>query len=802
MANMSMALLTGLLLSTAVCAAPPVNALPIGETIAGGSAIFNRNITNQLSVVQQSEKLITNWNSFDIGSTAQVNFTQPNALSIALNRINNGSPTEIFGQLNANGQVFVVNPSGVVFGAASQVNVGGLLASTFSITDTDFNNDHFVFNRNGSESAVNNQGSLVATQGNVVLLASSISNEGTIQANNGNISLANANRATLNQYDVSIGLPINTVSVMSSRGLLSANRIESNKGQVYLLGDRSRAGSKLVLGGTVDAKSSLIRGRQIYINNDLTLKGNAALDAVNNIYINAPVHAVSHNRLLSVAHGDKAGEGIKFSVNGKLNLSGANIKYRANNQYYQVIKTLEQLQAIDIDEASLAGKYVLGVDIDAAETTTWNFGAGFSPIGGGSTPFSGVLDGLGHQVSNLHIYRPDFDENSSQGGAVFPDPYGFSGYNVGLFGVAQNSTLQNINLANVNIVGYENVGGLVGLNHTTVGGHSRIENNTVSGAIRGAYTAEETCISYECEVEGGGFDGYFFTGGHSIGGLIGLNQVNGASIINLNNTHVDLSGNANTGGLVGYNVINNLADSVVQWNTSQGSVSGNGGVGGLIGRNTTNQNGHILMTINHADANLTGSIYQLTNYAGGLVGFIDTASGGLTELKSNYAAGNIAGDGYLGGLLGLVSTNGGRVNIIHNYATSNVTGKIVLGGLIGFNSVRTGSINIQDTYASGKVAGNYNVGGLIGINGIYVDDPTKIGTIRIANSYWDIDTTLQGQAIGAVNTAKVARLNAVSGAGGSYPNAYSQGAYTNFDFDKTWFMSDAGSRPMLRAFLK
>jgi large exoprotein involved in heme utilization and adhesion len=64
-------------------AAPAANALPSGESIASGSATFDRTVSNQLTVNQSTSKLITNWNSFDVGSGATVQFAQPDASSIA-----------------------------------------------------------------------------------------------------------------------------------------------------------------------------------------------------------------------------------------------------------------------------------------------------------------------------------------------------------------------------------------------------------------------------------------------------------------------------------------------------------------------------------------------------------------------------------------------------------------------------------------------------------------------------------------------------------------------------------------------
>ena len=125
-------------LSTAAFCVLPAHAQPIGGSVSVGTGTIDQTVLNTTTVNQTSQNLAINWTSFDIASTESVNFIQPSTSSIALNRIVGGSPTSILGSLNANGQVFVLNPSGVLFGTTAQVNVGGLVASTLSLSDADF----------------------------------------------------------------------------------------------------------------------------------------------------------------------------------------------------------------------------------------------------------------------------------------------------------------------------------------------------------------------------------------------------------------------------------------------------------------------------------------------------------------------------------------------------------------------------------------------------------------------------------------------------------------------------------------
>jgi len=97
-------------------------------------------VGNNLNVHQTSERAILNWSTFNISADGRVVFQQPGASSVALNRIFGASPSQIFGALEANGQVYLVNQNGFVFGAGSRVKTAGLLASTLKMSDSTFQN--------------------------------------------------------------------------------------------------------------------------------------------------------------------------------------------------------------------------------------------------------------------------------------------------------------------------------------------------------------------------------------------------------------------------------------------------------------------------------------------------------------------------------------------------------------------------------------------------------------------------------------------------------------------------------------
>ncbi|NJD07126.1 MAG: filamentous hemagglutinin N-terminal domain-containing protein, partial [Methylococcaceae bacterium] len=94
---------------------------------------------NKMTINQLTNKAIIDWKSFDIDHGYAVQFKQPNAASVALNNIGNtGSPSQIFGSLSANGQIYLVNQNGFVFGKGSQVNASALVATSLGISDDAF----------------------------------------------------------------------------------------------------------------------------------------------------------------------------------------------------------------------------------------------------------------------------------------------------------------------------------------------------------------------------------------------------------------------------------------------------------------------------------------------------------------------------------------------------------------------------------------------------------------------------------------------------------------------------------------
>lgn len=242
-------------------------ALPEGGQVAAGQAAITT-AGSTMTIAQQTAQAIINWQNFGIGSGEAVHINQPNSQAMLLNRVIGSNPSEIFGQLTANGQVILVNPNGVFFRPGSSVDVGGLTASTLNIANEDFLKGQLRF-AGDSQNPVINAGSINAQNGYVNLLAKEVVNEGIIAAQTGSVNLAAGSGMSLDYngdgkmtvavtdgaYQSAVtnkkliqadgGLVVMTASgkdtlmdsAVNNSGMIQANTLGEATGQISLTGD-------------------------------------------------------------------------------------------------------------------------------------------------------------------------------------------------------------------------------------------------------------------------------------------------------------------------------------------------------------------------------------------------------------------------------------------------------------------------------------------------------------------------------------------------------------------------------------
>ncbi len=251
-----------------------------GKVVAGQATISQPNATT-VEIQQHTQKAIVDWRSFNIAPNETTKIVQPNSSAWILNRINGAhNPTVIQGRLEANGNVAIVNPDGIVFSKGSRVDVHSLIATTSNISNNDFMAGRMNFNQPGNAGAsVINEGNIsIGDYGLGAFVAPGVRNSGVITARFGSISLASGNIFTLDLYgdglinlaiddeitkeviDVATGKPMSDLvknegtikanggivalkaatarrvvnSVINNTGVIEANTIEEKDGMIIM----------------------------------------------------------------------------------------------------------------------------------------------------------------------------------------------------------------------------------------------------------------------------------------------------------------------------------------------------------------------------------------------------------------------------------------------------------------------------------------------------------------------------------------------------------------------------------------
>jgi filamentous hemagglutinin family protein len=294
---------------------------PAGEAVVAGKVSFDRITPGVLSIRQDTDRAIINWQDFSIGAGDLTRFIQPGPNSAALNRVLGGNPSAIYGTLQANGQVILLNPAGILVGSGGRVDTRGFIASTLNLSDESFLNRaksnlglrddstaghpsdtlspsdgeragvRGTLKFSGDSSAsVRNAGTIVG--GNVYLIARSVDNSGSISG--GNVGLVGASEVILGDAGQGVAVLYGSGSVNNS-GLIEAASAELRAagGNVYALAINNSGvvrastvaneGGKIVLkadGGVTTSSGTLeAKGGEVQVlGAGVGLTGNAVVD--------------------------------------------------------------------------------------------------------------------------------------------------------------------------------------------------------------------------------------------------------------------------------------------------------------------------------------------------------------------------------------------------------------------------------------------------------------------------------------------------------------------------------------------
>lgn len=272
-----------------VAAEPAINHLPQGGLVTNGSASIAVDATNSavLNINQLSQRAIINWQSFNVGEQAVVKFNQPGSSSVTLNKINSNNPSQIYGKIQAPGEVILQNAAGIYFGKNSRLDVGAITATTHTINEDKFMQGEREFDRNGTSGSVINEGEIRASlNGYVALLAPEVRNHGLILAQMGTVVMASGEKITLNFNANNHLSSISTTPSTIDSLIENKHAVQAPGGTIIL---SAKAMSRLVSGvinqaGTLDVSSDAldvvkVGGRVFIGGNQVTLAKSAVINA-------------------------------------------------------------------------------------------------------------------------------------------------------------------------------------------------------------------------------------------------------------------------------------------------------------------------------------------------------------------------------------------------------------------------------------------------------------------------------------------------------------------------------------------
>lgn len=205
---------------------------PEGASVARGNVNISHNGSETL--IHASNNSIINYRSFDIGAGETVRFIQPSATSRVLNRITSARPTQIDGNLTANGRVYIVNPAGVFFGQGSVINAAGLYASAGHLSDNDFVRgiDHFT----DVQGDVRNYGTLTADF--IALVGARVDNQASIYAPQGTVVMTSGSDVLIGEKNGNVFVKLEGQSAQAAANAASNPKGVTNGGTVNAAGGK------------------------------------------------------------------------------------------------------------------------------------------------------------------------------------------------------------------------------------------------------------------------------------------------------------------------------------------------------------------------------------------------------------------------------------------------------------------------------------------------------------------------------------------------------------------------------------
>ena len=706
--------------------------------IVGQASLVNQG--NKLTVTTQngagSSYSAINWQSFSIPTGSATYFQQPTSASTSINRVVTNTPSLLFGTLGSNGNLVLVNQSGIAVGAGAVVDTAGFTASALSMSDADALSGRMRFGDGSAATAgVSVQGSILARSGDVVLLGTNVDTgqAALIQAPNGSTILAAGQQIELTgrglegitlqvQAPTDSAVNLGTLQggavgifagTLKHSGAIQATGVSIEGGKVVL-----NATDTVAVDGQVSARLASgaggtvnITGREI----DLQAGSLIAADAAGTsdggaikVLADDTAHIAG---TISARGGEAGGNG------GFVETSGTHVKIedsaRVNTAAALGLSGTWLIDPTDFTIAATGGDIdgaTLSINLASNVVIESSAGTHSGSTGVGDVNVNDAVSWSNPTTLTLNAYHSVnisalIDARTNAGAGSFVARADSTGIGSGTV-VFNASNLLKLGSGRADL--YYNP-----VSYTDVATKSDIAGNPYSGNIMlgGAYTAwmlvnDQTNL----QAVNTNLGGYYALGANvTLSGdftpLGALGTPFAGSFYGLGHTVTGLNINLTTTdyvGLFGYTgpsaVIRNLG-------LTGGSVVGQNNAGALVGQN------HGTISNSYASGTVSGS-----GYVGGLVG------SNYGTVSNSYASGTVSGSSYVGGLVG---DNRSGSSIVNSYASGTVRGSSYVGGLVGYNQ---GTINNSYVANGSYIGGNANVGGLVGSN---------YGTV--SNSHYNID---------------------------------------------------------------
>lgn len=763
--------------------------LPTGGSVVAGALARPVSVNNsKMTIEQSSNKLAMDWQSFSIGKGNTVEFIQPSPSAIALNRVLGSDVSVIQGALKANGQVFLVNPNGVLFSPTAQVEVGSLIASTQSISTNDFLAGNYVF-RGVSSNAIINQGNVTAVNGGTIaLIAAKIINDGTLNAPQGNVLLGAGSKVTLDLGGpVKLQVANDTLetlianggairaegghvllttqaartlasSVINHSGLIEAQALANGeKGEVILFAH----GGKTQVDGTINATGGFVEtsGKTLDIANGTVIKAkNWLLDPLNLVIdsgsgaiggdtVGASVIEAALNNNTNVTLYAENSIKVNHSLTwqqGGLSLSAPTINI--NNAMTLNGSANLTLNFIDLNvnkEVLLAG--------DEAGIFLINYGGKINfAIKADQTGFDGKFT-----FSGARSYLAKADDAKLEGEeptAVFSTytrDASLWGQQSFLPGTVWSPILNSrVDLEKIN-----------GTDFSLGGNYVLGQDINLSGSNWTAIGTWSTPFSGQIDGLGHTISNMKVTAGDDPSGLVGY--MVGGRLTNLALTNAAIAGDgsqSSVGLLVGHAETDAAKPLEISNVITQGTIEdlsgGAGGIAGGIRNDPSSPDDTITVTLSNLHSDVT--LRNTGGHTGGLVGDmrVNGPGTGATLIENSSAKVRIHNgqEESVGGLIGYVESGDNKFLLRDSYAIGHIEGEQSVGGLVGY--LYGANAAIENSFANVEIGLSASVhpdsvGGLVGeLRNGSINNSYARGSI--SHNTWDEDEQPGGQYIGGL----------------------------------------------------